>query len=124
VAIVGALPRTEALARLRGCDLFVFTSRTETQGLVLAEALTCGLPAVAVAGPGVADSVRHGVDGIVVDAMPEAERAARLADAISALLAEPARRAALASRAAADAHRFAVDSRVAEIEAVYRAVGA
>lgn len=124
VALVGALPRTEAMARLRGSDLFVFTSRTETQGLVLAEALACGLPAVAVAGPGVADSVRHGVDGIVVDAMPEADRAARLADAISALVAEPARRADLARRAAADADRFAIATRIEAIEAVYRAAGA
>ena len=124
VALVGALPRTEALARLRGCDLFVFTSRTETQGLVLAEAITCGLPAVAVAGPGVADSVRHEIDGIVVDAMPEAERVARLAEAISSLVAEPARRAGLAARAAADADRFAIEGRVEEIETVYRAAGA
>ena len=124
VALSGALPRTDALARLRGCDLFVFTSRTETQGLVLAEAIACGLPAVAVAGPGVTDSVRDGVDGIVVEAMPQAGRVARLADAISSLASDPDRRAVLASRAAADAHRFDVDSRVAEMEAVYRAAGA
>jgi glycosyltransferase involved in cell wall biosynthesis len=39
VAFTGQVPRTEALARVAGGDLFVFVSRTETQGLVLAEAL-------------------------------------------------------------------------------------
>ena len=56
-------------------DLFAFASRTETQGLVLAEALAAGLPAVAVEGPGVADSVRDGVDGRIVPAEPAATRA-------------------------------------------------
>lgn len=124
VRLTGALPRTEALALLKGADLFVFTSRTETQGLVLAEALACGLPAVAVAGPGVADSVRDGIDGVVVEAMPEAGRAARLAEAITGLAADGARRGAMAERAIGDADRFAVEGRVAEIEAVYRSAGA
>ncbi len=122
VAFTGALPRTDALARVKGADLFVFTSRTETQGLVLAESLACGLPAIAVAGPGVGDSVRDGIDGLVVDAMPEAGRVARLADAITGLIVDGARRSAMAERAGGDAHRFAVDGRVAEIEAVYRAL--
>ena len=60
VHLTGALPRLEALARLRAADLFAFASRTETQGLVLAEALAAGLPAVAIEGPGVADSVATG----------------------------------------------------------------
>ena len=51
---------------MAGADLFAFASQTETQGLVLAEALAVGLPVVALAGPGVEDSVRDGVDGVVV----------------------------------------------------------
>ena len=71
VHLTGALPRLEALARLRAADLFAFASRTETQGLVLAEALAAGLPAIAIEGPGVADSVRDGVDGRIVAAEPD-----------------------------------------------------
>ena len=74
VHLTGALPRLEALALLRGADLFAFASRTETQGLVLAEALAAGLPAVAVEGPGVADSVRDGVDGRIVPSEPADSR--------------------------------------------------
>ncbi len=123
VHMTGALPRPAALARLRGADLFAFTSRTETQGLVLAEALAAGLPAVAVEGPGVGESVRDGVDGIVVVHEPVASLPERLADAIVDA-ADPARRDALGERAVADADRFSLDRRVGEVEALYRRIQA
>lgn len=122
VAFTGMLPRAEALARLRGGDLFVFASRTETQGLVLAEALSAGLPAVAVDGPGVRDSVRDGVDGVIVGALPQAGRAERVAAAILALVGDEEGFRRMAERSAADAGRFSVEGRVAETEALYRAL--
>ena len=124
VHLTGALPRLEALARLRAADLFAFASRTETQGLVLAEALAAGLPAIAIEGPGVADSVRDGVDGRIVAAEPESTRAARLGSALIELVEDGALRALMAERAREDAGRFALPARVAEIEAIYRAVAA
>ena len=122
VHMTGTLSRPEALARVAGADLFLFTSRTETQGLVLAEALSAGLPAVAVEGPGVGDSVRDGVDGVVVEAEPPESLVPRLASTIAALVVDNARRSEMAGRARADAGRFAVERRVAEVEALYRAV--
>lgn len=124
VAFLGRMARADALRTLRGADLFAFASRTETQGLVLAEALTAGLPAVAVDGPGVRDSVRDGVDGVVVADGAPGEVAERIGKELVALAADPARRAAMAERAAADASRFAVATRIAETEAVYAEVGA
>lgn len=119
VAVTGALPRPEALAALAGADLFAFASRTETQGLVLAEALASGLPAVAVDGPGVRDSVRDGVDGLVVAAEPADGRAARLGSALAALAGDAERRAVMAARARGDADRFSIDRRMDETEALY-----
>jgi 1,2-diacylglycerol 3-alpha-glucosyltransferase len=122
VAFTGQVPRVQALAHLAGGDAFVFVSRTETQGLVLAEALAAGLPAVAVDGPGVRDSVRDGIDGAIVAAEPEATVAQRLATAVTALLVDDRRRAELASHARADADRFAVERRVGEVVEMYRSV--
>ena len=122
VGFTGGLPRMQALAEVAGADLLVFASRTETQGLVLAEALAAGLPAVAVDGPGVRDSVRDGVDGIVVPADPAADRAARLGTALAALVADPARLATLAARAGGDADRFSLARRIGETEALYSAL--
>ncbi len=122
VHLAGSLPRPDALARIAGADLFLFTSRTETQGLVLAEALSAGLPAIAVEGPGVSDSVRDGIDGVIVPDAPAESLVPRLAEAITDLAGASGRRSAMAKRARADAGRFAVERRVAEVEALYRAV--
>ncbi|MEO6578954.1 MAG: glycosyltransferase [Candidatus Limnocylindria bacterium] len=124
IRFTGSLPRPRALAALAGGDLFAFTSRSETQGIVLAEALTAGLPAIAVDGPGVRDSIRDGIDGLVVPSAPTATLEVRMADAIAGLASDPGRRRELARRASSDADRFDVHRRVAEVEDVYRdAVG-
>src|SRR6185369_4243883 len=56
----------------QAADLFLFASETETQGLVLAEAAACGLPAVAVIAPGCDEVVRDGDTGILTKADPAA----------------------------------------------------
>ena len=119
VELTGALPRVEALARVAGSDLFGFTSRTETQGLVLAEALAAGLPAIAVDGPGVRDSVRDGIDGIIVAPEPAGTLADRFADAVVALAGDERRRSVMAESARADAGRFALERRVGEMVTLY-----
>jgi glycosyltransferase involved in cell wall biosynthesis len=124
VAFPGALPHADALARLKGADLFVFASRTETQGLVLAEALAAGLPAVAVDGPGVRDSIRDGIDGVIVPAEPETTRAERLGAALAELVHDRDRRARMAADAADGAKRFDIGDRIAEVEELYRSVAA
>ncbi len=116
IHLSGPLPHRDALGLLKGADLFAFASRTETQGLVLAEALACGLPVVAMRGPGVDESVRDGVDGRLVGSVEE------LAAAIVDLAAAPQRRAELAAAALAGASRFALDRRIAEVVSVYRDV--
>jgi 1,2-diacylglycerol 3-alpha-glucosyltransferase len=125
IRLAGGLPRLEALALAAGGDFFVFASRTETQGLVLAEALACGLPVVALDGPGVRDSVRDGIDGVILPRPPgdDAQRAAeRLGAAIGALAADPQRRATLAAGARDGAHRFDLRTRIQEVVTLYQQV--
>ena len=120
VYLTGMRPRSLALALVKGADLFVATSQTETQGLVLAEALAAGLPVVALEGPGVADSVRDGVDGVIVASEPAGERRVRIAAALGDLARDPARRAVLAAAALAGADRFDVAARIGEMVDLYR----
>ena len=120
VYLTGGLPHAEALAMVKGADLLASASRTETQGLVLAESLALGLPVLAIDGPGVSDSVRDGVDGMVVRGGSVRERQRGLADALRAMADEPARRAELASAARAGAGRFDVATRIASMVALYR----
>ncbi len=120
VLFTGSLSRPAALAWVAGADILLFTSRTETQGLVLAEALSAGLPAVAVDGPGVRDSIRDGVDGIVVPFLPSGSLVERLSLTVAGLADDDEGRSAMGQRARADADRFAVERRVAQVEALYR----
>jgi 1,2-diacylglycerol 3-alpha-glucosyltransferase len=120
VAHPGRMPRLEALAAVAGADLFAFASQTETQGLVLAEGLSLGLPVVALAGPGVEDSVRDGVDGVVVRPAAGDDPARALGQAIATLASDPQRRAAMAGAARQGAQRFDVARRIEETVALYR----
>lgn len=120
VVLTGRVPHRDALALVRGCDLFAFASQTETQGLVLAEALVAGVPVLALRGPGVADSVRDGVDGLVVEAQPLGTAAAALGAAMMALARDPARRTAMAVAATEGAARFAIERRIGQVVDLYR----
>ena len=65
VIFTGALPYDELTNVYHSADLFVFSSLTETQGLVLVEAMAAGLPVIAVRATGVNDMVSHQQDGLI-----------------------------------------------------------
>jgi glycosyltransferase involved in cell wall biosynthesis len=58
-------PKKEANRYFGGADIFVFPSITETQGIVITEAMAAGIPAVAVGIMGPSDIIRDGVDGFL-----------------------------------------------------------
>lgn len=90
----GGLPREELPDFYRAADLFLFASETETQGLVLAEAHACGLPAVAVRASGVDEVVVDGETGLLTK--PET---GEMADAAIGLLLDGERRRAMGEAA-------------------------
>ena len=66
VRFAGYLRGDELVAAYHLAEVFVFASTTETQGLVIGEALASGLPVVAVRDPAVADFVEDGKTGFLV----------------------------------------------------------
>ena len=68
------------LARLvASADVFVFPSRTDTLGLVMLEAMACGVPVAAYPVPGPLDVVLEGVSGSLDEDLAQAmERALKL----------------------------------------------
>jgi glycosyltransferase involved in cell wall biosynthesis len=95
VSFVGMVERREIAAYYAASDLFVFTSSTETQGLVLDEALQMSLPVVAIAAGGVIDALQSkGTLAVRCGVQREAQVAA-LTKVLKGLLTEPSRLAAL-----------------------------
>jgi glycosyltransferase involved in cell wall biosynthesis len=94
MTFAGMCPHEDLPLYYRAADLFLFASETETQGLVLAEAAACGLPAVVVDAPGCAEVVHDGDTGVLTKG-----DAAALAEAAIGLLVDPARRSTMGSRA-------------------------
>ncbi len=60
---VGCLECLELAEAYQAMDVFAFASHTETQGIVLAEAMAAGVPVVAVDAPGAREIVRDGYNG-------------------------------------------------------------
>jgi glycosyltransferase involved in cell wall biosynthesis len=115
VHFVGVRPHAELAPFYRAADLFVFASETETQGLVLAEAAACGLPAVAVDAPGCEEVVADGQSGVL-----SKSEAAALAEAAIGLLLDRERREAMGRRAREIAEReFDVRLQIDRTLAVY-----
>lgn len=63
VILVGAVPPDEIVNWYQLADLFVFTSRSETQGMVILEAMSAGLPVVALRSSGIDDVIKDGFNG-------------------------------------------------------------
>lgn len=61
----------ELLTLYKDAHIFLFPSQTDTQGLVLAEAMACSTPVVALDGIGQADSIRQGENGFIIHSEQE-----------------------------------------------------
>jgi glycosyltransferase involved in cell wall biosynthesis len=74
----GTLDGQDLANAYHAMDVFAFASHSETQGMVLAEAMTAGVPVVAVDAPGVREVVLDTVNGRLLPADDEKEFAAAL----------------------------------------------
>lgn len=125
----GFVPSRERDALLAGSRVCAFPSQKEGFGLTVIEANALGTPVVARDAPGLRDSIRDGVTGLLVasDASPPAggdaleEEASRYADALARLLAEDDA-ARTMRRACLDwSKRFDWDRAASEMEAAIEA---
>jgi glycosyltransferase involved in cell wall biosynthesis len=117
VRFTGALPHEGALEVMAGADLFVFASQTETQGLVLVEAMAAGVPVVAIGVAGAAEVVADGESGLLVSPSPEA-----LAAGMRRLLADPTLRGRLGRRGKEIAAGYAAQNLARRLVGLYQSV--
>jgi glycosyltransferase involved in cell wall biosynthesis len=116
VRFVGYLDRsTELMDCYSAADVFVFASRTETQGLVLLEAMAQGTPVVSTAVMGTIDVLGPSRGALVVP-----EEGPGFAAAAAALLGDPARREELGREALAYATTWSSRALAAKLVAAYQ----
>jgi len=114
VTFTGYLGRDDVRAAYHASDALFFASTSETQGLVVAEAMAAGLPVVAVDDLAVADAVADGVNGFLV---PEDPRA--LASAVDRLLGEPSLRSRMSAASLERAEDLCIDRQAGRLVAIY-----
>ena len=103
-------PRDDVPRLLAACDVAVLPSASEAQPTFVMEAAAASRPIVATSVGGTKDVVEDGVTGILLPASPGA---GPLADALGALLADPARARTLGAAGASLAReRFGMDAQV------------
>ncbi len=119
VTFLGTLDRVHALPALyASADCFLFSSLTETLGLVILEAMASGLPVVATPAGGVAVNLRDGVNGL---AFP-AQDAAACGAAMRRIMADPALTTRLRAGARAHAEQRSWEMELDRLDASYREV--
>ncbi len=118
VRFLGYLDRQNELPdAYAAADVFVFASRTETQGLVLLEAMAMGLPVVALAVMGTRDILAPGRGGLSAP-----DNVAGFAEALCGVLEDDELRTILAAEARDYAREWADDRMAARLADLYRSL--
>jgi len=112
----GVLKGKELASAYRAMDVFAFASRTETQGMVLTEAMAAGVPVVALDAPGSCEVVRDGENGRLVP-RPDAEAFREALRWVAERT--PEERSRLAEGTAATAGEFSIGRSAEKLVAVY-----
>lgn len=114
VTFTGYLSRDDVRAAYHASEMLFFASKSETQGLVVAEAMAAGLPVVAVDDLAIADAVANGVNGYLVPDDPQA-----LAAAADRVLGDRALRSAMSAASLARAGDLCIDTQASRLVAIY-----
>jgi N-acetyl-alpha-D-glucosaminyl L-malate synthase BshA len=103
---------------LRGADLFLLPTQSESFGLAALEAMACGVPVIATRAGGIPEVVVDGETGVLAE--PGAVDA--MIDAALGILQDPKRHERMRAAAVARAGEFTADRVVPLYEALYREV--
>jgi glycosyltransferase involved in cell wall biosynthesis len=99
-------PTTDIETEYLRSSLFVFSSRFEGFGMVLIEAMACGLPVVSFACPcGPRDIISDGIDGLLV----ENGNVQALAEKLIYMIEHPEERQRMGKNAVKKAERYKMD---------------
>jgi len=98
-------------------DLFLFASKSETQGIVLVEAMATGQPVVALDASGAREVVRDGKNGYLLNEQSETDA---FAAKVRSLLESPEKLNSFSQEAQSTAQEFSIPSCIEKLEDVYQ----
>lgn len=114
VCFTGAVAYENVANYLAAADLFATASVTEVHPLTVIEAMAAGLPVIAIASPGIVDTVQSGRSGLLTT-----KPAGGLAAALVGLASNAPRRRQMAQAARSDSQRFDIHNTVQRTIALY-----
>lgn len=114
VHFTGPLPYEQIPNYLAAADVFITASTSEVHPLTVIEAMATGLPVIAVASPGIIDTVTHGESGLLTHHLEGG-----LAAAMVGLAVDTSRRQHMAHQAQATSQRFDIRRTVARTAQLY-----
>jgi len=119
VVFTGALDNEKLISAYSAMDIFVFASKTETQGLVITEAMASGVPVVALEAPGVKEVVRNKINGMLI----KKENTKEFSEAIYSLFSlSPEEKSSMSDNCMNTAEKFSVENCVTKALSAYEAL--
>ncbi|MGM0774017.1 glycosyltransferase [Marinobacter sp.] len=112
--LVGSIPPDQMATWYHLGDVFLFASKSETQGMVILEAMAAGLPVVAVRSSGIDDVVRHGFNGFKTP-----EKQGQWCERVQQLLEDDTLRKELADHALEFAADYSVEQFARDVREIY-----
>lgn len=112
-------PTSDIAAELLQSSIYAVASRYEGFGLVITEAMECGIPCVSFdceCGPG--EIIMHNRDGLLVEPL----NTKKFAEALQQLISSPALRIRMGQKARIAAQRFAVPVIMSQWEALFHSI--
>lgn len=115
ITCTGMVSKKEVIAHLKSSDIFIFSSLTETQGLVILEAQAVGLPVVALDADGVREVIHHDHDGFLLE-----HKVDNFVEKVLQLLKDDNERQIISNKAKENARNFSSKQQAERLIDVYR----
>ena len=117
VILLGMIPYNDIPQIYNGADVFIFASQTETEGMIVPEAMSSGLPVLAVKDRVFEQFIESGKDGFLVEKNEEVFNAH-----LDRLLKNDNLRAEMGKKARAKAEQFSLDEIAKKFENLYKQI--
>jgi len=114
VIFTGLVDRTEIVGLYQASDIFIFASKTETQGLVAVEAMAAGNPVVAIKASGIEDMVKNGEDGFLTSESEE-----EFSESVLKIVNDKNLREKMSAQAKINSERFSIEPWVGKVVGLY-----